>query len=277
MKPFEYYAPATLEEAFALLDRFGPDAKILNGGTDVVVQLRDKLISPKAVIDIKRIPGMKELRYDGEKGLTIGACITMNALGEDPAVREHYPTLAKAALSVGSKQVRNRATCIGNIVNASPLADTGTPLMVHNAVVVAHSACGVREIPLEEFFVFVKKTSLRPGEIVTHIQVPPAPGAVGEFSKIARRREVDLSTICATVLKAPDGWRVAYGSVAPTPIRLKKTEQLLNSQPLTEQVIDQAVELARSEVSPIGDVRASKEYRLEVVGVVLARSLRALM
>lgn len=277
MKAFEYFAPASLEEAFDLLDRFGPEGKLFNGGTDVVVQLRDHLIAPKAVIDIKRIPGLKTLTYDPQGGLTIGACMTMNEIGNDPQVREHYPTLAKAALSVGSKQVRNRATCIGNIVNASPLADTSTPLLAHNAVVIARSREGERAIPLEEFFVFVRKTSLKPGEIVTAIRVPPTPGARGEFTKISRRREVDLSTICATILKAEDGWRVAYGSVAPTPIRLKKTEALLNEGPLSDTVIEKAVELARSEVSPIDDVRATKAYRLEVVGVVLDRSLRALM
>lgn len=277
MKAFEYFAPVSLEEAFDLLDRFGPEGKLFNGGTDVVIQLRDHLIAPKAVIDIKRIPGLKTLTYDPQGGLTIGACMTMNEIGNDPQVIAHYPTLAKAALSVGSKQVRNRATCIGNIVNASPLADTSTPLLAHNAVVIARSREGERSIPLEEFFVFVRKTSLKPGEIVTAIQVPPAPGSRGEFTKISRRREVDLSTICATILKAEDGWRVAYGSVAPTPIRLKKTEALLNEGPLTDAVIEKAVELARSEVSPIDDVRATKAYRLEVVGVVLARSLRALM
>lgn len=277
MKPFDYYAPTTLAEALELLGRLGPDAKLMNGGTDVVIQLREKLISPKALIDIKRIPGLNALTFDEEGGLTIGACVTMNELGNSPLVQKHYPTLSKAALSVGSKQVRNRATCIGNIVNASPLADTATPLLAHGANVVAHSAAGVREIPLEEFFVFVRKTSLKPDEIVTAIRVPYLSDCKGEFSKISRRREVDLSTICATVLKTVDGYRVAYGAVAPTPIRLKKTEELLNREPLTEETVERAVELARSEVSPIGDVRASREYRLEVVGVVLAKSLRALM
>lgn len=277
MKPFEYYAPGTLEEAFALLARFGPDAKLFNGGTDVVIQLRAGLIAPKAIVDIKHIPGLHDLTFDEREGLTIGACVTVNDLGNDPLVLERYPTLSKAALSLGSKQVRNRATCIGNIVNASPLADTSTPLLAHGAVAVAQSSEGVREIPLEELFVFVKKTSLKPGEIVTAIRVPYEPGCRGEFSKIARRREVDLSTICATILTTPGGWRVAYGSVAPTPIRLKQTEALLDSHPLTEELVRQAEELARTEVSPIDDVRASKAYRLEVVGVVLARSLRALM
>ncbi len=277
MRPFEYYAPAALEEAFDLLDRFGPDAKLLNGGTDVVIQLRDKLIAPKAVIDIKRIPGLNALSFSEDQGLTIGACVTANALGGDPQVRRYYPDLSKAALSLGSKQVRNRATCIGNIVNASPLADTSTPLLARGAVVVAQSRSETREIPLEEFFVFVRKTSLRPGEIVTAIKVPYQPGCRGEFTKVSRRREVDLSTICATVLTTPAGWRLAYGAVAPTPVRLKQTEALLDSAPLSEALIDQAVELARTEVAPIDDVRASKAYRLEVVGTVLARSLRALM
>ena len=142
---------------------------------------------------------------------------------------------------------------------------------------MAVSREGEREIPLDEFFVFVRKTSLRPGEIVTAVRVPAIPGANGVFTKISRRREVDLSTLCATVLKTGEGWRVAYGSVAPTPIRLRQTEALLDAQPLTEERITRAVELARSEISPISDVRASQEYRLEVAGVVLERSLRALM
>ena len=129
MKAFEYYAPAALEEAFDLLDRFEAEGKLLNGGTDVVIQLREKLIAPKAVIDIKRIPGLRGIAYDPEHGLTIGACVTMNELGNEALVCTHYPTLAKAALSVGSKQVRNRATCAGNLINASPLADTATPLL----------------------------------------------------------------------------------------------------------------------------------------------------
>ena len=114
MKAFEYYAPAALEEAFDLLDRFEAEGKLLNGGTDVVIQLREKLIAPKAVIDIKRIPGLRGIAYDPEHGLTIGACVTMNELGNEALVCTHYPTLAKAALSVGSKQVRNRATCAGS-------------------------------------------------------------------------------------------------------------------------------------------------------------------
>ena len=213
MKAFEYYAPAALEEAFDLLDRFEAEGKLLNGGTDVVIQLREKLIAPKAVIDIKRIPGLRGIAYDPEHGLTIGACVTMNELGNEALVCTHYPTLAKAALSVGSKQVRNRATCAGNLINASPLADTATPLLAYGASVVAVSREGEREIP----------------------------------------------------------------SVAPTPIRLRQTEALLDAQPLTEERIARAVELARSEISPISDVRASQEYRLEVAGVVLERSLRALM
>mgnify|MGYP005970854961 FL=1 len=158
MKAFEYYAPAALEEAFDLLDRFEAEGKLLNGGTDVVIQLREKLIAPKAVIDIKRIPGLRGIAYDPEHGLTIGACVTMNELGNEALVCTHYPTLAKAALSVGSKQVRNRATCAGNLINASPLADTATPLLAYGASVVAVSREGEREIPLDEFFVFVRKT-----------------------------------------------------------------------------------------------------------------------
>lgn len=137
MKQFNYLAPKSLPEALAFLAEHGDSAVVFNGGTDVVVRLRDNLIAPEYVIDIKKIPGLDTITFDEKTGLTIGACVTMNEIGANEYVQKYYPYLGKAALSVGSKQVRNRATCIGNIVNASPLADTGTPLLANDAVILA--------------------------------------------------------------------------------------------------------------------------------------------
>ena len=120
MRAFEYFAPGTVGEAAKFLRENEGKAVVLNGGTDVVIQLRDRLINPAYVVDIKRIPGLNELRFSKEEGLHIGACVNMNRLGGDENVRAYYPFLANAALSVGSKQVRNRATCAGNLINASP-------------------------------------------------------------------------------------------------------------------------------------------------------------
>jgi carbon-monoxide dehydrogenase medium subunit len=275
MKEFDYYQPKTIAQAYALRARYGKAALLLNGGTDVVIQLREKLIAPDAVIDIKHIPGLDQITFDKQNGLVIGACATVAAISADENVRKYYPFLAEAAESIGSKQVRYRATCIGNIVNASPLCDTGTPLYALNAVVLLESASGKREVPITEFITFVRKTVLKEDELVTAIRVPYVEGVKGVFTKVARRKEVDLSTICGTVVKDGNGFRIALGAVAPTPVRLPKTEALLAGKPLTDALIDEAAKLAQTEVSPIDDVRASKAYRLDVTEVIVKNGLRA--
>lgn len=276
MREFEFLQPKSIAEAIAMRVEHGDRLVVYNGGTDIVIQLRDRLIAPDYVMDVKKIPGLHEITFSEKEGLFIGACVTMNEIGGNEAVRTHYPFLAEAALSVGSKQVRNRATSVGNIVNASPLCDTGTPLYAADAVMCLEGPNGKREVPIREFITFVRRTVLQKDEIVTGIKVPSDKDLRGIFTKVARRREVDLSTICATVARSGNEWKLAFGAVAPTPVRLPKTEELLRGKEITEALIDEAAKLARTEVSPIDDVRASKEYRLDVVEVIVRRSLKAL-
>lgn len=276
MREFSYLAPQSVSEALSLLREHAGKAVLLNGGTDIVVQLRDRLIAPRYVIDIKRIPSLYALRFDEADGLFIGACMTLNELAAFAPVRERYPFLAEAALSVGSAQVRNRATCAGNLINASPLADTATPLLALDAEIVAEGPEGERILPLREFFVFVRKTSLKAGELVTGIRVPHLAGARGAFQKISRRRMVDLSTVCLTLVEHGGAYRLACGAVAPTPLRLFKTEAYLNEHGLGEDAIEQAVLLAQSEISPIDDVRATRQYRLDATAAALRRAAKAL-
>lgn len=276
MREFEFLQPKSIAEAIAMRVEHGDRLVVYNGGTDIVIQLRDRLIAPDYVMDVKKIPGLHEITFSEKEGLFIGACVTMNEIGGNEAVRSHYPFLAEAALSVGSKQVRNRATSVGNIVNASPLCDTGTPLYAADAVMCLEGPNGKREVPIREFITFVRRTVLQKDEIVTGIKVPYDKDLRGIFTKVARRREVDLSTICATVARSGNEWKLAFGAVAPTPVRLPKTEELLRGKEITEALIDEAAKLARTEVSPIDDVRASKEYRLDVVEVIVRRSLKAL-
>jgi carbon-monoxide dehydrogenase medium subunit len=276
MKEFEYLRPETIEEAIALRCKYERCSVLLNGGTDIVIQLRERLIAPEYVIDIKHIPGLKQITFRKEDGLYIGACVTMNEIGENEDVKKYYPFLVEAAHSVGSKQVRNRGTLVGNIVNASPLCDTGTPLYVCEAKMCIVGKDGNREIPITEFITFVRKTVLKPDEIVVGIKVPYTEGATGIFTKVSRRKEVDLSTICGTVLKLGDSYRIAFGAVAPTPVRLPKTESLLKDKKLTPELIKEAAKLACTEISPISDIRASKEYRHDVVEVTVRRSLEQL-
>lgn len=276
MKEFVFLQPKSVAEAIAMRREHGDKLVVYNGGTDIVIQLRDRLIAPEYVMDIKKIPGLGEIRFSEKQGLHIGACVTVGQLGVDASVRQFYPYLSEAALSLGSKQVRNRATCIGNIVNASPLCDTGTPLYVNDALVHVEGGAGKRSIPIAEFITFVRRTALGPDEIVTGIEVPYDPKLKAVFTKISRRKEVDLSTICGTVARSGDDWKLAFGAVAPTPVRLPKTEALLEGKRITEALIEEAAALAATEVTPIDDVRASKQYRLDVVQVIVRRGLQAL-
>lgn len=278
MKSFEYLKPGSLREASVFLLEGGAGAHILNGGTDLVIRMRERLTLPEKVIDIKGIPDMNRISFSPEDGLFIGGCVNLNVLGNHEAVVSNYPFLSRAALSVGSTQVRNRATCVGNLCNASPLADTATPLLALDAVMLVYGPEGEKEIPLSQFFVHVRKTCLKPGEVVWGIRVPaPSKEQSGVFMKLSRRKEVDLSTVCSTVAKTGSGWRVAYGAVAPTPVRAPKTEALLDGAALTPDLIAQAVAMIATEVSPIGDNRSSKEYRLEMVQLLMKRSLNEIM
>lgn len=274
MKAFQYFKPKSLAEASRLLLQYGQDASILNGGTDLIVRMHEGLSHPKAVIDIKGIEGLNSITYDTESGLTIGACVSMKEMEKHSLLLEKYMVLAEASHTVGSCQVRNRATMVGNITNASPLADTATPLLAMDAYVQVYSQEGEREISIHDFFVFVRKTCLKPGEIVTGVRIPYySENVFGHYQKHARRDAVDLSTVCASVVKADGSIRIALGSVAPTPIRARKAEAFLVGKTLTADIIEEAANIAVGEVSPITDIRATKEYRQEIVRVLVKRGL----
>jgi carbon-monoxide dehydrogenase medium subunit len=276
LRDFVYLAPESLEEAAALKLEHDDKAIFMAGATDVIIRLRDHLIAPDYVIDLKNIPDIDGITFSETEGLRIGALATMTQIATNEYVQRHYPYLAEAAAYVGGRQIRNRATCVGNIVNASPLADTATPLYCHDAVVELFSLSGKREVPIQEFILFVRKVALNPGELVTGIRVPYLADAKGIFRKVARRNEVDLSTVCGTLVRSGEGFRIAMGSVAPTPLRLPKTEALLSGKPLTDALIAEAASLAATEVSPIDDVRADRQYRLDIVSYLVRDGLTKL-
>ncbi|MFZ5967583.1 MAG: FAD binding domain-containing protein [Bacillota bacterium] len=278
MKRFEYFKPATLQEASDLLCKYQGEASILNGGTDLIVRMHDGISHPKAVIDIKGIKGLDEISFDLDSGLIIGACVNLNQMAQHPILLEKYRILAEASHTVGSCQVRNRATMVGNITNASPLADTATALLVLDAVVEIVGPKGEREVSIHDFFVWVRKTCLEVGDIVTGVRIPNYKENVyGIYQKHARRDEVDLSTVCASVARVDGSIRIALGSVAPTPVRAWKTEAFLEGKMLNNEIIGQAAEIAFSETAPISDVRASKEYREEMVKVLVKRGLMEML
>jgi len=276
MKSFEYFKPQTLKEASELLVTHGPNAHILNGGTDLVVRMRDRVTVPDAVVDIKGIKELHKINYDENEGLFVGACVKLSDMVHNRAVAENYSFLADAAESVGSGQVRNLATMVGNNCNASPLADTATPLLVLDAVVCIYGPNGEKEVSIHDFFKGVRKTCLELGEIVTGIKIPAYKDLKGVFMKNSRRKDVDLSTVCTSVAKIGNEIRIAMGAVAPTPIRAREAEKFANEKGLTDETIEKIAEIAASECKPIDDVRASKEYRIEMVRVMIRRSLEQL-
>jgi carbon-monoxide dehydrogenase medium subunit len=275
MREFEYVAPKTVKEAINLLATYKEKATILAGGTDVVIRLRDEIIEPEFIIDIKHIDELNGIKFDKKEGLFVGANATMHEIQNDKNVKEFYPFYADACGHVGSKQVRNKATSVGNLCTASPLGDSLTPMYCLDATVVIEGPKGKREVPVREFITFVRKTVLERDELVLGVKFPYVE-CKGIYTKNARRHEVDLSNIVATILKVGDEYRIAYGSVAPTPIRLLKTEEFLKGKKIDDKVIEEAKKILATEISPISDLRATKEYRVLVSQNILENSLKAL-
>lgn len=279
MRRFEYYEPANLEEASALLVRHGAEASLLAGGTDLLVEIKEHLRWPKHVVNVKRIPGLAALEYDDRNGLRFGALVTAREIETSPVVLEKYPELAQAARELGSIQVRYRATVVGNICRASPSADTLPPLVADGATVRIHGPSGGRTIALEDFFTGPGKTVLAPGELVTEVVVPaPAPRTGKHYIKHGRRKAMELATVGVAVALTLERERcreirIALGAVAPTPIRARAAEDALRGRPLDGAAIGAAARIAVGECRPISNVRASAEYRREMVGVLTARAI----
>ncbi len=269
----QYVKPATLKEASKFLAENVGTAKPYSGGTDSFVRLRDGVLKLDYLVDIKGLEGTKELSFDSKKGLTIGAAITMNQVACHPDVIKHYPNLAEAAGSVASYQLRNRATIIGNICNASPAGDTIGTCMILDGVLKVHGVDGVRDVPLNSFFLAPGRTVLKPGDVVVAIHLPPPPkGLVGTYKKLGRNRIGDLSIVGVAVAAYPSSdsasgyrFRIALASVAPVPFESFKAEGVLSGKKITAELIDEAAVAAMDSVTPIDDVRGSARYRKQMV------------
>lgn len=275
---FDYVRPQLLEEALAYLGQ-NTGTEILAGGTDLMIMLRRNAQMPEHVLDIKSIPETKRLEYKPGQGLFIGAAVTVNQVAEADFIQKKYAALVQAANSLASYQLRNRATLVGNICNASPGADLAAPLLVYEAKVHIANSQGNRLVAINEFFTGVKKTVLQRGEMVLGVSLPDVTaGDVSIFLKQARIKGHDLGIVgLAARLTADKLCQIAMSAVAPTPIRLIKLEEVLNAQPLTVELAIWAGEEARKLIKPISDVRSSAEYRLHVSGVLVKRALTQLL
>lgn len=278
MGELKYYRPETLDEAQQLLLQDGLDSRILNGGTFVVSQLKmkQKFKQPSSLIDIKGIKELKKITFSKEEGLYIGATMTLSEIAHHKDVVENYTVLADALESVGSGQIRNRVTLVGNNCTVSPFADTATPLLVLDAVFEVYSKGKIIEIKACDFYKGFRKSALEHSDIVIGIKIPYYENIEGVFTKIGRRKEFDIATMSSTVAKINGEYKIALQTVAPTPIRAKKVEQYLNDNNIDLQVAEIAGELAKSECSPVDDLRGTKEYRLQMTKVAIKRSLMQL-
>ena len=279
-EPFEFYQPATLAEASRLLRENGPGGRFLAGGTDLVIAMKEKGLLPKYIVDLKRVPGLSGIREDNDGTITIGALTTMYAVETSPVITKKYPFLAQSAAEVGSIQIRNRATIGGNMANATPSADVAPSLIALNATAKIVSSSGERTVPLEEFFRGPGQNAMNADEILTEITIPKTgPQLVGEYIKFSPRDMMDLAYIGVAVAynlandKKCGQVRIVLGAVAPTPIRAKNSEALLEGKVLTEELATQVGDEAARESKPISDVRSSADYRRAMVAVMTKRAI----
>jgi len=269
---FDYVRPTSFVEASEYLAG-NLDARPFLGGTDLFVRLRDGSLTPGYLVDVKRLDGMDELCFDLQSGLTIGAATNMNRVIASADVQNHYPLLAEACRTVASYQLRTRATIAGNICNASPAGDTIGACLLLGARLSIHGVQGMRQEPLNQFFLGPGKTTLKTGDIVTaiHFPIPPV-GSAGRYIKLGRTRLGDLSIVGVTAFGYPDAslssgyrLRLALASVAPVPLLLSQVENLFANGPIKPDSFQEAGRLAAESCSPIDDVRGSARYRKEMV------------
>ena len=274
---FDYERPTNLAEAGRLLAEAGTSAAVLAGGTDLLVDLRGGRREVRLLVDVKRIDGLRRLDVTSRGDLTIGAAVPLNEILEHAAVRRAFPGLAQSAESIATYQLRNRATAVGNLCNASPAADMAPILLALGASVVVWGPSGERTVPLLQFFAGVKRTSLSAYEIVTGIRIPtPAPNLRSAFLKQQRLRGHDLAVVSVAGTYAPTTGllRLALGSCAPTPLALPPISVKGVSR---SAMVDEAARETLAAASPISDVRASAEYRRAVLPVLVRRLVHDLL
>jgi aerobic carbon-monoxide dehydrogenase medium subunit len=280
-EPLEMYQPTSLQEASRLLKDNGPGGRFLAGGTDLVIAIKEKGLVPKYVVDLKKVPGLSGIRENADGSITIGALTTMREIETAPLLNKKYPFLCQSAAEVGSIQIRNRATVGGNMANATPSADVAPSLITLNAVAKIVSATAERTVPLQEFFRGPGQTVMNADEILTAITIPKTTSRlVGEYIKFSPRDMMDLAYVGIAVAYALDekekrceDVRIVLGAVAPTPIRARKAESVLEGQILTEELAAKAGEESAKEAKPISDVRSSADYRRAMVGVMTKRAI----
>lgn len=282
MKRFDYFAPTTLDEAVSLLQERGDGGKVLAGGTDLLVQMKEAGLHPSYVVSLRRLSDLRDISFGESEGLRIGAMATMSALEAHPVVRRRFQALHDGARILGSVQTRNMATLGGNVCNAAPSADTTPPLAALGAVAEIAGPAGRRTVPVAGLFSGPAETVLAPADILVAFRLPtPPPRSGGVYQRHTPRAIMDIAVVgvAVQVTLAPDSdvireARICLGAVAPTPVRAAEAEASLANQAPSDEALARAAELAVQAARPISDVRGSAGFRRHLVRVMTERCLR---
>jgi len=278
--PYQYFAPQKIEEAVEILSRYGKEIRVLAGGTDLLVQYYDRLYEINGWLDLKNIKELKDIRINKNQ-MEIGAMVTHTQLEKSEDIKKYFPVLSQAAADIGSPQIRNRGTIGGNIVNASPAGDLLSPLMAYDAQFKLLSLQKEALISAEEFFIGPKKTLLEPAQLLIQIILPlPSERTYGSWIKIGKRKALIIATITLALVvemaednKTVKDVRTCLGSVAPTPIEIKEIREKMIGKKFNQLDFNQLGQIVEDKISPIDDIRGTREYRKDVAKNIMISAL----
>ena len=282
MKWINYASPSTLDEALRLLAEKGDKARVMAGGTDLIVHMRMGALQPELVVDGKSIPELMELSYSPENGMTLGAAVPCYKIYQNAEVARAYPGVIDAASLVGGIQIQGRASFGGNLCNAVPSADSIPAMIAHNVTCKIAGPNGTREVPVEGFCTAPRQNVLKPGELLVSLHFPPpAPTFGGRYIRFIPRNEMDIAVAGAGVSVVLNNGtiesaRVALAAVAPTPLLVKEVGDALAGKASNDQAaINEAGQIAKNAAKPIDDMRGTVEYRKHLCDVLTRRALQA--
>ena len=281
MQAFDYARVKSVDEAVALLAEKNGSARVLSGGTDLLVALREGRLSTELVVDVKQVPELAEMTFDPSSGLVLGAAVSCQRMYDDDTVAAAYPGLMDSAHLIGGVQIQGRASLGGNLCNASPAADGIPALIAHAAVCTVAGPNGRRDVAVEDFCVAPGRTVLEPGEFLVNMRMPaPKPGFGAAYLRFIPRNEMDIAVVGvgASVQLSADGTtfqhaRIALAAVAPRPLFVPEAGESLAGKSVNEESMAQAAELAQLAATPITDMRGTAEFRKHIVGVLTRRTL----
>jgi CO/xanthine dehydrogenase FAD-binding subunit len=278
--PCQFFAPQKIEEALETLFHYGKEIRVIAGGTDLLIQYYDRLYEISNWLDLKNIEELKDIRIHKNQ-IEIGAMVTHTQLEKSQDIKKYFPILGQAAADIGSPQIRNRGTIGGNIVNASPAGDLLAPLIAYGAQFKLQSNQGEKIVPAEEFFIGPKKTILEPTQLLTRIILPlPSKKTYGCWIKVGKRKALIIATITLALVveMAEDNEtvkdvRTCLGSVAPTPIEIKEIRKKMVEKNFNQLDFNQLGQIVEDKISPIDDIRGTREYRKDVAKEIMINAL----